>query len=570
MAATSRKYRDLIRYAMALVGLVLLNVAAARYFFRVDLTQDQRYTLNPATRQLLENLERPVYVEVYLEGDFPAAFSRLRQALREKLDEFRVYAGADFRYAFVDPAAAADNAARNARYQQLAEDGVQPTRLFDNEGGARKEKTIFPGALVTSGQQQQAANFLRGNQRAANVTPEQRLNRAVEGVEYELAAAVKRATQVRRRRVGLVRGQRELNDYETFGLYTALKPYYDVQRVTLADQATLDGYDALIVARPDAPFSEADKYKIDQFVVNGGRVLFFLDALAIELNQVGPEGTLALPRELNLTDLLFKWGVRLNGDLIQDLVAARIPMVVGYVGNQPQTQPLPWWYFPLANTFADHPITKNLDAVLLRFVGTIDTVKAAGIRKTPLLYTSRYSRVRPAPVAVSFNEARVEPSPQAFGAGPQPVAYLLEGRFSSAYTNRRVPAAAGAPFRSQNLPARVLVVSDGDVVRNELARDSSAYPLGFDRASQLTFANQDLVLNALEYMLDAEGVVLARTKEIALRPLDAARLRSQRLGWQLLNVVGPLLLLALFGTAYHLWRRRRYGRARSVQSSPVV
>lgn len=559
----SRKLRDLGGWSLALASIVLINVAAAALFVRLDLTEDQRFTLNPATRRLLEGLDRTVYVEVYLEGEFPAGFGRLRQAIREKLDEFRVWSGSNFQYAFVDPAAATNAADRAEYYQQLAERGIQPTRLFDNEGGKRTEKIIFPGALVQSGDQEQPIIFLRGDQRSANLSPAQRLNRAVEGVEYELASAVKRATQTRRRKVGLIRGHGELGDYETFGLFTALRPYYEVERVDLPNVVNLEGYDAVIVAKPDTAFSEPDKFKLDQFVINGGRAMFLLDAMRIDIERIGPEGAMAFPIELNLLDLLFKWGVRVNGDLVQDLQAASIPMFVGYVGDQPQTQPLPWWYFPLTNTFAEHPITKNLDAVYLRFAGTIDTVRAAGITKTPLMFTSRYSRIRPAPVRVNFNEARLEPQPQQFNAGPQPVAYLLEGTFRSLYTNRLAPKTEEVfEFRAQNLPSKVLVISDGDVVRNDLGRDSSAFPLGFDRVSQLTFANQDLILNALEYMLDEDGVVLARNKEIELRPLDVARLQEERLRWQLLNVVGPLVLLVLFGVGRYAWRKRKYERLR--------
>ncbi|SDK97870.1 gliding-associated putative ABC transporter substrate-binding component GldG [Catalinimonas alkaloidigena] len=562
MPKTARNYRDGLQYAVALVVIVLLNIIGTQVFFRLDLTEDQRYTLNPATETLLEEMDRPVLVDIYLEGEFPAGFARLQKAIREKLDEFRVYAGDNVQYRFVDPNAIADAKERAAFYRELQEKGVIPTNLVDREGAGRSEKVIWPGAIVRVGDREEPVIFLQGDQRASNASPEARLNQSVEGVEYRLASAIQRATLTQRRKIGLIRKHGELDDYETYSLTQDLQRIYDVQKVDLDQQVSLEGFDAIIVAKPDSAFSEPDKFKIDQFVVNGGRALFFVDPLAIELDSIGPDGTVAFPLELNLLDLFFKWGVRINPDLIQDLNAAYIPMFVGYMGDQPQMRPMPWWFFPLANQFADHPITKNLDAVYLRFVSTIDTVKADGITKTPLMFTSQYSRIRPSPARVNFNEARLQPQREQFQAGPQAVAYLLEGRFQSLYTNRLSPVTVKTfEFREQNEPSQVLIVSDGDLPRNEVNRDrTDAFPLGFDRVSGLTFSNRDFIMNALEYMLDEDGVVLARNKEIALRPLDAPRIEQERVQWQLLNLVAPLALLVLFGVGRYFWRKRKYER----------
>ena len=555
----SRRATELLWYLVGVVALVLVNVLAAQFFFRLDLTADRRYSVSPATKKLLSNLDDVVYVEVYLEGDFPAPFQRLQRSVRETLEIFRAYGGRNVQYKFVDPSAIEDTKGREAFYLQLTELGLQPTNLFATENNQRTEKIIFPGAMISYGGREAGVMLLKGNQQASSG---ERLNQSVEGVEYELAAAIKNLTYQRRPRVGLVRGHGELDDLEAYDLITTLQQRYDVQPLDLPNRVDLAGLDAVIVARPDTALSEPDKFKLDQYLINGGNLLFFINAMQVSLDSIGPEGSLAMPYELNLGDMLFRYGVRINADLIQDLSALQIPMFVGYEGNTPQTRPMPWRFFPVVNQFGDHPTVRNLDALALRFVSTLDTVKAEGIRKTPLLFTSRYSRILPAPVRVNFNDARLDPDPRQFRQGDLPVAYLLEGTFRSLYANRLAPRTEVTfDFKEQNRPGKLLVCADGDLLRNEInPTRREPYPLGYDRVSRFTFANKEFLLNVLEYMLDDEGVIISRNKQVVLRPLDRVRIREERLFWQMVNLGGPLVLLALFGVVRFYRRRRRYGR----------
>lgn len=558
-ATKSRKWQDMLQFVVGIIVVILINIIASHYFFRLDLTEDKRYTISPATKKLLTELEDVVYVEVYLEGEFPAGFERLQRAIRETLDEFRVYAGNKLQYQFVDPSVATDAKARGQFYRQLAEKGLQPTNLFANVGDQRTEKIIFPGAIVSYGAKEQAVMLLKGNQASSS---SERLNQSVEGVEFELASAIKALSQTNKPKVAIIKGHNELEDESIYDLVNTLAKNYQVEKVNLPERANLQGFEAIIVAKPETTFSEADKYKIDQYIINGGKAMFFVDALNISLDSIGAEGTLATPYDLNLDDLFFKYGVRLNQNLIQDMNAAYIPLFVGYMGNQPRTQPMPWRYFPIVNEFSKHPIVRNMDAIYTRFVGSIDTVKATGIIKTPLMFTSKYSKLVPLPAMVSFNEARMQVHPQQFNKGPLPIAYLLEGRFQSLYTNRQAPVSDGSiQFKAQGEASKIIVCSDGDLVRNEVDKSrNEAFPLGFDRLSKATFANKQFVINGLEYLLDEDGVILSRAKEIQLRPLDKVRINEERTLWQALNLGAPLLIVAVFGITRYYIRKRKYER----------
>ncbi|WP_018477392.1 gliding motility-associated ABC transporter substrate-binding protein GldG [Pontibacter roseus] len=555
----SRRSRDLTRYLVGIAGVVLLNILAANFFFRLDLTEDKRYTISPVTKQLLQELPEPVYVEVYLEGDFPAGFKRLQQSVRETLDEFRIYAGGNVQYEFIDPNAITDEKERVAFFQQLAEKGIQPTNLRATEGGKQVERLVFPGARVMYKGKETSVTLLKGNLAAS---ADERLNQSVEGVEYELATAIRKMAFPGSRTIGYISGHGELEMQQVTDLLGSLQEFYRVARGELPEIPSLQGLDLIIVAKPEAAFTEADKYKIDQFIMNGGKAVFFVDALNANMDSVGAGGMFAMPYNLNLDDLLFRYGVRLNPTMVMDLNSGFVPMVTGYAGERPQTEMINWRFYPLLNNFAKHPITRNIDAVYSRFIGTIDTVKADGIRKTPLLYTSTYSRVMQAPVPLTLEEARMEVKPEQYQAGQQPVGYLLEGAFTSLFKNRRAPQGAeNTQVKETGVPTKIAVFSDGDLVRNDVnPRTGQAYELGFDRYNNVKFANKELAMNTIHYLLDSEGLINVRSKEIQLRPLDKVRVKEERTYWQLLNLVAPIVLLALFGVTRYYLRKRRYER----------
>ena len=556
-APSSRKQRDLLTFAAILGGLLLFNFIAQRFFFRLDLTEEKRYTMSPATKTLLRDLKQPVTITVYLTGDFPPAFRRLEQGVRETLTEFQVYGGAYLNYIFIDPSAASTEAARNQFYQSLLKKGLKPTNLGATENGKRVEKIIFPYAVVSVGGKDKSVLLLRGNQTApADV----RLNQSIEGLEYELASTIRTLVPALRKRIGVVEGHGELTNVQAGDMLGTWQQQFDVFRVTLSKVKDLSALDAIVVAQPKTPYSEDDKFKLDQFIIRGGRAMFFVDALRVDLDSVTRNGVaLATPYNLNLDDLFFKYGLRLNQNLLLDLNSGQIPLVTGMDGNKPKIEPMPWQLYPLINKFSSHPITRNLDAVYLKFVGSLDTVKATGIRKTALMTTSRYTRVLPAPVPINFNDARLEPNPKLYQKGFQPVAYLLEGSFTSLFANRARPGTLQfQPEKPANAkPSKILVLADGDFIRSEIdPKTGNPYRLGFDRLAKTEFANRELVLNATDYLLDETGLIAVRGKQITLRPLDKVKLAEQRRRWQLLNLGAPLVLLGLFG-ALRAWRRKR-------------
>ncbi|WP_187263646.1 gliding motility-associated ABC transporter substrate-binding protein GldG [Pontibacter beigongshangensis] len=555
----AKRSRDIIRFLLWVGGIILLNVLAATYFFRIDLTEDKRYTIAPVTKQMLTNLDDDVVVEVYLEGDFPAGFKRLQQSVRETLNEFKVYAGGNIRTVFIDPTAIPNDTARAQYFTQLAQKGIMPTNLRASEDGKQVERLVFPGAVVKYKGKEATVNLLKGNLAAS---AEQRLNQSVEGVEYELATAIRKVAFPSQRTIGYLMGQGQLEMEQVADLVGSLGEYYRVARGELSQIPDLQGLDLIIVAKPTQPFSELDKYKIDQFIMNGGKAVFFVDALQADMDSLGSGGMFAMPYNLNLDDLLFRYGVRLNPEMIMDLNSGFIPVVTGYLGDRPQTEMINWRFYPLLNNFSQHPVTRNLDAVYTKFVGTMDTVRADGIRKTPLIFTSNYSRVLQPPVPVTLEEARMEVRPEQFSAGPQPVGYLLEGKFTSLFRNRRAPqGAAATAVKEVGVASRIAVFSDGDLVRNDVnPRTGQPYELGFDRYNNVKFANKELALNTIHYMLDSEGLINVRSKEIKLRPLDRIRVKEERGTWQLLNLVLPIVLLTIFGFLRFYLRKRKYER----------
>ena len=557
---TRTRQRDLSKLAIGIVGLFLLNLLAQQFFFRIDLTEEKRYSILDATKVLLRDLEQEVEVTVYLEGEgLPPDFRRLQRSVRETLDEFSVYADGNLSYRFIDPMSATSPERRQAFIQELGQAGIQPNRVFAEEDGRRIQKMVLPGAIVVADSNQTAAMLLNGD-RAAN--PQETLNQSIENVEYELASAIRRVVATERKRVALVKGHDELPPRDIAGLTQAVSQSYDLYELNLPEKDVIPPYDALLIGRPQEAFSKQDQYKLDQYIMRGGKVLFFIDPLRINMDSIGENGSFAFPLDLQLDDQLFRYGVRINPTLIQDINAGAYPIVVGEVGGQPQIVPLPWPFFPIVNRYEKHPIVRNLDAIYLRFVSSMDTVQASGIRKTPLVFTSQYSRVLTTPIVVDLNELRTEPNPAQYRDGPQAVAYLLEGSFTSVFKNRILPEGADqASYLESGVPTKLIVCSDGDLIRNDVNRENNnPYPLGYDPITKRTFANEAFVLNALAYLTEEDGLISARTKEITVRPLDKVKVEAQATLWQVINLIAPVLLVVIFGGIKYYVRQRKYTR----------
>ncbi|AFK03476.1 gliding-associated putative ABC transporter substrate-binding component GldG [Emticicia oligotrophica DSM 17448] len=541
-------------------GIVLLNIAASFFFFRLDLTEEKRYSLSNATQSLLEGLAEKdtadVFVKVYLDGDeLPGGFERLKRAVSETLEEFKVYGGTKINYTFINPNSETDPKKREEFYMQLAQKGMTPTRIVDTKNGRQVETIIFPYTLVSSGKFELPVLLLKGTQ---GKTAEEKLNQSYENVEYELATAIRKLTQTDRKKIGLLAEFTKLKPLNFSDLIASLQERYDLFIINSKQSSTFEGLDAIILPKPDMPVDDSTKYKIDQFIMGGGRALFFVDGLKVD--SVGLEGNYAQPLDLNLTDLLFKYGVRINNNIVKDGAScAVIPLVVGELGDRPNIQPVPYRYFPLINNFGKSLITNNIDLVYSRYVASMDTVRADGVTKVPLLMTSPYTKVLNAPAFITFNDARTDTDQAEYKGGVKTIAYLLEGKFQSLYKNQIIdPKATG--FKAESEPTKIIVCSDGDLIVNEVSQKTgNPLPLGYDKATQHTFGNKDFVLNAIDYLIDENGVIKARGKEVKLRPLDKLRTRDERTFWQILNIGLPVGLVIVFGFVLQWLRRKNYG-----------
>ncbi len=551
----SRKLGDFLLLANAVAVIILINIAASRYFFRIDLTEEKRYTIKEQTLGVLADLDDEVHVEVFLEGELNAAFRRFRKNIEETLEEFRIRSGNKVRYVFTDPGLAKGESARNEFMRDLADRGIQPTNVVDNKDGQRVEKIIFPGAIVSYAGMETGVMLLKGNKASSS---EEVINQSIEGVEYELANAIHKLSNAERKSVGFVSGHGELDSLSVAAFRSDLRELYDVHHTTLT-RPGLQRHNVLIIAKPTRPFSELEKLQLDQYIVKGGRVLFLIDKLDASMDSASNATALAIPNKSNLDDQLFRYGVRINLNLVQDQNSGLYPVITGQMGGKPQVQMLNWPFFPLINHYPEHPVTRNLDAILMRFVSSIDTVKAEGIKKTPLLFTSEYSRIVATPVDISINQLRGL-RPQDFAAGSIPVAYLLEGGFTSFYKNRFLPEGADeSSYVASGKESKIIIISDGDVARNEVSlRNGQPQPLGFDSYTNYTFANRDFLMNAVAYLANEGGLIQTRNKQVRIRPLDKEKIRSGRLAWQTINIVLPLFALIVFGAGRHFLRKKKY------------
>jgi ABC-2 type transport system permease protein len=547
--------KNILRFLILLVVLAGLNWLASLLFFRWDLTEDKRYTISDATKQLLSNLDRDISVNVYLYGDFPPGFERLESAARETLDEFKTYSNGHLSFQFSDPSEASGEEERKKQYQHLVDRGLTPTNLFANEDGKRTEKIIFPGAIVQADTLAIPVQLLKGNKSSS---PEEQLNQSYENVEFQLASAIRVLDNPARKKIGLlVNHTQKLPPARLSDLIATMQQSYDVFMV-VNDPETYEGLDALMVLKPDVPFTEEEKYKLDQYVIGGGKALFFVDGAKVD--SVSLEGNYVQPLDLNLTDLFFQWGTRVNSNLVKDLNAASIPMNVGNMGDKPEIKAVPWRFFPLLNNFGTSTITRNTEAVYSRFLSSVDTVGGKpGLRKTPLLMTSPYTKLVNTPALVGYNEARQQPDPAEYNGGIKLAAVLLEGSFHSLFENRILPADPRSKTFKATGQGKVIICADGDVVVNDYDyRRNTPLPLGYDRASNNIFGNKDFVMHALDYMTDANGIITSRGKQISIRALDKIAVQKNRKFWQALNLLLPLFILGIFGAIRHYVRRHKF------------
>jgi ABC-2 type transport system permease protein len=555
--------------------IILINIIAAFLYTRFDLTAEKRYSLSPATKTLLKKLDDVVFFKVYLSGELPSSFQRLSNETREMLDEFRAYSK-NIQYEFVDPSENPNAKDRNDAYRLLIEKGLQPTDLRVTKKGTSSQVIIFPGTIVSYRGKQIPQQLLMAQlqENSENV-----LNNSIQALEYNLASAIKNLTTPTKPRVAIIDGEGELNEMETYDFQKSLSEFYNVERVVIKNKITslairlksdsshdvlVNKYRLIIIAKPTKPFDERDKFLIDQFIMRGGKVLWLIDPVFASMDSIKVNSTIGIPNDFNLEDMLFNYGVRLNANLIQDLTALKIPIKTGQIGNQPQFDFFTWYFFPVLMPSIKHPIVNGLNAIKTEFISSLDTVEAPGVKKTYLLESSIYSRTVNAPALIDLEIVKRQPNERAFSQGPFPVAVLLEGEFTSSFLYRIPPELADNPvlgFRSKSKPTKMFVMSDGDLIKNQF-HYSQGYPLplGFDQYTRQTFGNKDLALNAVNYLCDDSGLISVRSRELKLRLLDNSKVTKQRLFWQLVNILLPILLITGFGIAKFELRKRAFSR----------
>lgn len=562
MSKNSTRNRDLKYLVLAIAAVVVVNLLSTQWFFRWDLTAEKRYTLTPVTRNYLRNLDEEILVKVYLTGDLNVGFQKLSRATRELLDEIQQVAGGGLHYELIDPNEQAD------AQDTLATYGLQAVPVFETEADGRKiQSRVYPYALVQFAGMEAPVNLLEN---LPGLSGAENLNISMESLEYKIMEVLRYLQEEEKPAVAFLEGHGELDELDVMDITDALSGYYQVDRGSLTDDPyILDRYKALIIAKPQQAFSQKDKFIIDQYIMRGGGVLWLVDAVNVTLDTLRRVShTVGLGTDINLSDQLFRYGVRINPVLLQDIQSAMIPINVSGQGETPNLVPVPWLFNPLLNTALNHPVTRSVNVVRSEFVSSIDTVgNHSAVQKSVLLSTGRYTRVMPTPVYITLALVNEKPVREDFQDAYQPAAMALEGSFQSAFTNRPIPP--GVRMKASEVlitskPARMIVVADGDVIRNEVRLKYSGspqiLPLGFDEVSNQTFGNKQFILNAVHYLADDEGWMALRGRSYALRLLDKEKLGQELPFWKTLNIGVPLVILLLAGIIIPIWRKRRFGR----------
>lgn len=531
--------------------LLALNIVSSHYYTRIDFTEDQRYSLSSTSKSILEKITKPLLITVYLKGDFPAEFKRLQLETAQFLEELTA-ANHLITTVFIDP---------TDQLEKLVQTGLKASRLQVQENGKVSEVVMLPWAVIKYGGKRENIALLKDSHFNSQ---EQQLENSVQHLEYAFANALLHLTHTKSKKIAILKGNGELEDVYLADFLGSLKASYRLAPFTLdavqdspeKTLAQLLDFDAVIIAKPTLYFSEKEKYVLDQFICQGGKTLWLIDNVQASLDSLMTSGeAMVFPRDLNLTDLLFSYGVRIQQNLVQDLYSSKITLATGNIGNQTQFDQFLWNFNPLVKSPLNHPITHNIEPVNLRFVSSIDTLKNE-VKKTILLQSSALSKTVGTPRLISLNSLATPPNPETFTKRGIPVAVLLEGRLKSAY-KRRVKPFPYAGHIDDSSPNKMIVISDGDIIANEV-RNGKPQELGQNKWTQEIYGNKEFLLNALNYLLDDTGLIQIRSKEISLKYLDKQQAFENRTYWQTLNMMVPLLLLALFGGVFWQVRKRKY------------
>lgn len=540
--------------------VLLLNFLSANLFFRIDLTSDKRHSVSQPTKQLMAGLNEEVEVTIYLDGEMNSGFLRLKRSVAELLDELSIYAPEGITYSFTNPTSLPQEEQKQLM-QLFAENGISPTTIYErNRDGKSVQRLLFPWLKISYGDKQQWVSLLKnikGN------SGEENLNISIESLEFQLTDALRLLTQKEIQKIAFIEGHGELSDYNTWDISLALSRYFQIDRGVLGtDASVLDDYKAIIIAAPTQPFSENDKYIIDQYIMRGGRVLWLIDGVRLDENSLSTTGmSPTIPMDVNLTDMLFRYGVRVNPMIVQDQQCLLVPVNVASSGEPAHFEPMPWYFAPLLLTSPNHPVSRNLPQVTGTFVSCLDMVgQNDNLRRDVLLATSNATHIISAPAAINVEE--IELTPDYFNLAYVPVAVALDGVFPSLFAHRLMPQnITNAPAKlKESVPTKQIVMASGSFISNDI-QDGQPLPVGYDRYTQTQFGNRDFFVNALLYLTDDQGWINLRNKQLKIRLINKNIATNARLPLQLVNVGMPLLLLAIFGVVF-LWMRRRVYRHR--------
>ncbi|MGJ8685056.1 MAG: gliding motility-associated ABC transporter substrate-binding protein GldG [Nonlabens sp.] len=553
-----------ISLIVLVAALVLINYGASKWHERFDLTADQRYTLSPVATQLAESAESTMLVDVFLDGELPAEFRKLRSETEQLLEEYAAV-NKNIKYNFINPTEDENPQAVEQITQQLAQYGIKPAMATIMEGGKSTKVVVFPWAIMVYQGKTTAIPLLKTFARA---TMEERVNSSIQQLEYQFADGMSKVINEKTQTIAVLRDSGELADLQIRDYIKSLQEYYRVapfgiefvknnDSVSPADVlAQLNKFDLIIEPKPTVAFSETKNYIIDQYLMNGGKMLLAADPIIFENDSLANPQSIGygMPRDLNLDNLLFKYGLRLNTGIVKDERAGGLALASGQ-GRNTQYEAFDWPYYPISKSDSDHPITKNLEEVKFEYTGTIDTLKN-GIKKTILLSTSPDTQIKILPAAISLSELDQPIDPLATKVGQKPLAVLAEGNFTSAYKNRVKPFELANSI-DEGSNSAIVLIADGDVMKNDIT-GGKAQELGYDYKTGAMYGNKEFLMNTVNYLMDDTGLIQLRSKNIAVPFLDIKRSYEERTKWQIVNVVLPLIAVGVFGLLFNYLRKRKY------------
>ncbi|MFV8376829.1 gliding motility-associated ABC transporter substrate-binding protein GldG [Flavobacterium sp. LB1P62] len=557
------KKNNIKSVAITIVVLLLLNAIGSSFFHRFDLTKDKRYTLSATSLQIIKQVKNPLSIKVYMQGDLPAEFKRLQQETRQLLEEFQAY-NKNIIFEFVNPLENKDESMDNIK--ELYRKGLTPINITVDDKGKQSQAMVFPWAIAVYNNKEVNIPLLK-NRMGASTT--QKVIGSVQHLEYSIADALNKITKDKQKTIAVIKGNGELQDVLMAKFLMQVRESYHIGPFTLDSVAknpagsleALEKYDLAIIAKPTETFSDAEKQVLDQYIINGGKTLWLVDQVAVEMDSLynSAGATLAYPRDLNLNDMFFKYGIRINPDIIKDERGSPIKLATGEQGSATQFQEFNWKFAPQVYPNNPHPIVKNLGGIRFDFANPIDTLKN-GIKKTILLQSSQYSKKIGTPTEVNLNSVTEETSPTEYlNKGNIPLSVLLEGTFHSMFENRVLPFDQKT-FETKGKDNKMIVISDGDLIKNQLDKNFQPVELGYDQRSGNLYDNKDFLINCVNYLLDDNGLINIRSKDLDLPLLDKEKVYENYSATQFITIGLPILILVLFGVLFTFLRKRKYSK----------